>query len=214
MANTTIAVSSDSELYKNDNGVEVSFTPNSQDLELDLELGSDQSSEPLKKDLAKTSNSSPFANESQDALLSKSISDTCRVHVLPSKKGLNLLVDVAVPKHLSCPNNIFYYQPTGFEFSEDYQALYSPIYNENILYTENNNTHHKLERPSIEKKQLDACHFPKKATKSKAKKLKDSDSSTIVNSINKLPAGAFGHSLFNSLIDKSDLSSQVKELPR
>ena len=189
----------------------MSFTPNNQDLEPELE--SVHSNEPLKKDLAKTSNSSPFANESQDELLSKSISDTCRVHVLPSKKGLNLLVDVAVPKHLSCPNNIFYYQPTGFEFSEDYQALYSPIYNENILYTENSNKHHKIERPSIEKKQLDACHFPKKTTKSKAKKLKDSDNSTIINSKNKVPAGAFGHTLFNSLIDKSDLTSQVKELP-
>ena len=213
LAKTARTVSSDSELYNNDDGVEEGFTPNSQDLEPDLELESDHYREPLKKDLAKTSKSSPFANESQDALLSKSISDTCRVHVLPSKKGLNLLVDVAVPKHLSCPNNIFYYQPTGFEFSDDYQALYSPIYNENILYTENNNTHHKLERPSIEKKQLDACHFPKKTTKSKAKKLKDIDSSTIVNSINKVPAGAFGHTLFNSLIDKSDLTSQVKELP-
>ena len=211
LTKTTSTVSSDSELYNNDDGVEVNFTPNNQDLEPELEA--DHYSEPLKKDLAKTSNSSPFANESQDELLSKSISNTCRVHVLPSKKGLNLLVDVAVPKHLSCPNNIFYYQPTGFEFSEDYQALYSPIYNENILYTENNNTHHKLERPSIEKKQLDACHFPKKTTKSKAKKLKDIDSSTIVNSKNKVPAGAFGHSLFNSLIDKSDLTSQVKELP-
>ena len=210
LAKTASTVSSNSELYNNDDGTEVSFTPNSQDLKLELEAA--HSSEPLKKDLAKTSNSSPFANESQDELLSKSISDTCRVHVLPSKKGLNLLVDVAVPKHLSCPNNIFYYQPTGFEFSEDYQALYSPIYNENILYTENNNTHHKLERPSIEKKQLDACHFPKKTTKSKAKKLKDIDSSTLVNSINKVPAGAFGHTLFNSLIDKSDLTSQVKEL--
>ena len=213
LAKTASTVSSDSELYNNDDGVEVSFTPNNQDLGLDLELEADQSSEPLKKDLAKTSNSSPFANESKDELLSKSISDTCRVHVLPSKKGLNLLVDVAVPKHLSCPNNIFYYQPTGFEFSEDYQALYSPIYNENILYTENSNKHHKIERPSIEKKQLDACHFPKKTTKSKAKKLKDIDSSTIVNSINKVPAGAFGHTLFNSIIDKSDLTSQVKELP-
>ena len=216
LAKTTSTVLSDSELYNNDDGAEVSFTPNNQDLELELELELDagHSSGPLKKDLAKTSNSSPFANESQDELLSKSISDTCRVHVLPSKKGLNLLVDVAVPKHLSCPNNIFYYSPTGFEFSEDYQALYSPIYNENILYTENNNTHHKLERPSIAKKQLDACHCPKKTTKSKAKKLKDSDSSsTIVNSKNKVPAGAFGHSLFNSLIDKSDLTSQVKEQP-
>ena len=214
-ANTASTVSSDSELYNNDDGVEVNFTPNNQDLEpdLELELETNHSSGPLKKDLAKTSKSSSFANESQNELLSKSISDTCRVHVLPSKKGLNLLVDVAVPKHLSCPNNIFYYQPTGFEFSEDYQALYSPIYNENILYTENNNKHHKLERPSIEKKQLDACHFPKKTTKSKAKKLKDSDSCTIVNSKNKVPAGAFGHSLFNSLIDKSDLTSQVKELP-
>ena len=210
-AKTASTVSSDSELYNNYDGAEVSFTPNSQSLELELEAA--HSSETLKKDLAKTSNSSPFANESQDELLSKSISDTCRVHVLPSKKGLNLLVDVAVPKHLSCPNNIFYYQPTGFEFSEDYQALYSPIYNENILYTENNNKHHKIERPSIEKKQLDACHFPKKTTKSKAKKLKDIDSSTLVNSINKVPAGAFGHTLFNSLIDKSDLTSQVKELP-
>ena len=215
LAKTTSTVSSDSELYNNDDGVEVNFTPNNQDLEpdLELELETNHSSGPLKKDLAKTSKSSSFANESQNELLSKSISDTCRVHVLPSKKGLNLLVDVAVPKHLSCPNNIFYYQPTGFEFSEDYQALYSPIYNENILYTENNNKHHKLERPSIEKKQLDACHFPKKTTKSKAKKLKDSDSCTIVNSKNKVPAGAFGHSLFNSLIDKSDLTSQVKELP-
>ena len=211
LAKTASTVSSDSALYNNDDGVEVSFTPNSQDLELELEA--EHYSETLKKYFAKTSNSSPFANEAQDELLSKSISDTCRVHVLPSKKGLNLLVDVAVPKHLSCPNNIFYYQPTGFEFSEDYQALYSPIYNENILYTENNNKHHKLERPSIEKKQLDACHFPKKTTKSKAKKLKDIDSSTIVNSINKVPAGAFGHTLFNSLIDKSDLTSQVKELP-
>ena len=213
LAKTASTVSSDSELYNNDDddGVEVSFTPNSQDLELELEAA--HSSEALKKDLAKTSNSSHFANESQDELLSKSISDTCRVHVLPSKKGLNLLVDVAVPKHLSCPNNIFYYQPTGFEFSEDYQALYSPIYNENILYTENNNKHHKLERPSIAKKQLDACHCTKKTTKSKAKKLKDSDSSTIVNSKNKVPAGAFGHSLFNSLIDKSDLTSQIKEQP-
>ncbi|MCK0514469.1 hypothetical protein MXE38_06315 [Anaerobiospirillum sp. NML120448] len=211
LAKTASTISSDSELYNNDDGTEVSLTPNSQGLELELEAA--HSSETLKKDLAKTSNSSPFANESQDELLSKSISDTCRVHVLPSKKGLNLLVDVAVPKHLSCPNNIFYYQPTGFEFSEDYQALYSPIYNENILYTENNNKHHKIERPSIEKKQLDACHFPKKTTKSKAKKLKDSDSSTIVNSKNKVPAGAFGHSLFNSLIDKSDLTSQVKEQP-
>ena len=211
LANTASTVSSNSELYNNDDGVEVSFTPNNQDLELELELEAAHYSEPLKKDLANTSNSSSFAYESQDELLSKSISDTCRVHVLPSKKGLNLLVDVAVPKHLSCPNNIFYYNPTGFEFSEDYQALYSPIYNENILYTENNNTLHKLERPSIAKKQLDACHCPKKTTKSKAKKLKDSDSSTIVNSKNKVPAGAFGHSLFNSLIDKSDLTSQVKE---
>ena len=211
LAKTASSLSSDSELYNNDDGVELSFTPNNQDLELDLEAA--HSSEPLKKDLAKTSNSSPFANESQDELLSKSISDTCRVHVLPSKKGLNLLVDVAVPKHLSCPNNIFYYNPTGFEFSEDYQALYSPIYNENILYTENNNTHHKIERPSIAKQQLDACHCPKKTTKSKAKKLKDSDSGTIVNSKNKVPAGTFGHSLFNSLIDKSDLTSQVKEQP-
>ena len=192
-----------------ESGMEDNFTPNTSDLDLEA----DHSSGPLKKDLAKTSNGSPFAYESQDELLSKSISDTCRVQVLPSKKGLNLLVDVAVPKHLSRPNNIFYYQPTGFEFSEDYQALYSPIYNENILYTENNNTHHKLERPSIAKKQLDACHCPKKTTKSKAKKLKDSDSSTIVNSKNKVPAGAFGHSLFNSLIDKSDLTSQVKEQP-
>ena len=151
LAKTASTVSSDSELYNNDDGVEVSFTPNSQDLALELEAA--HSSETLKKDLAKTSNSSPFANESQNELLSKSISDTGRVHVLPSKNGLNLLLDVAVPKHLSCPNNIFYYQPTGFEFSEDYQALYSPIYNENILYTENNNTHHKLERPSIAKKQ-------------------------------------------------------------
>lgn len=211
LAKTTSTVSSDSELYNNDDGVEVSFTPNNQDLELDL--GAAHSSEPLKKNLSKTSNGSPFENESQDELLSKSISDTYRVHVLPSKKGLNLLVDVAVPKHLSCPNNIFYYKPTGFEFSEDCQALYSPIYNENILYTENNNTHHKLERPSIAKQQLDACHCPKKTTKSKAKQLKDSDSSTIVNSKNKVPAGAFGHSLFNSLIDKSDLTSQVKEQP-
>ena len=213
LAKTASTVSSDSELYNNDDGAEVSLTPNSQDLGLDLELEADHYSEPLKKDLAKTSKSSSFANESQNELLSKSISDTCKVHVLPSKKGLNLLVDVAVPKHLSCPNNIFYYQPTGFEFSEDYQALYSPIYNENILYTENSNKHHKIERPSIEKKQLDACYFPKKTTKSKAKKLKDSDNSTIINSKNKVPAGAFGHTLFNSLIDKSDLTSQVKELP-
>ena len=215
LTKTASTVSSNSELYNNEDGVEVNFTPNNQDLEpdLELELETNHSSGPLKKDLAKTSKSSSFANESQNELLSKSISDTCRVLVLPSKKGLNLLVDVAVPKHLSCPNNIFYYQPTGFEFSEDYQALYSPIYNENILYTENNNKHHKLERPSIEKKQLDACHFPKKTTKSKAKKLKDIDSSTLVNSINKVPAGAFGHTLFNSLIDKSDLTSQVKELP-
>ena len=82
MAKTASTVSSDSELYNNEDGVEVSFTSNNQDLELDLELGSDQSSEPLKTDLAKTSNSSPFDMKSQDELLSKSISDTCRVHVL------------------------------------------------------------------------------------------------------------------------------------
>ena len=88
LAKTARTVSSDSELYNNDDGVEEGFTPNSQDLEPDLELESDHYREPLKKDLAKTSKSSPFANESQDALLSKSISDTCRVHVLPSEKGL------------------------------------------------------------------------------------------------------------------------------
>ncbi len=56
MAKTASTVSSDSELYNNDDGVEVNFTPNSQDLEpeLELELKSVHSSEPLKKDLAKT----------------------------------------------------------------------------------------------------------------------------------------------------------------
>ena len=54
LAKTTSTISSDSELYNNDDGTELSFTPNNQDLELDLELETGHSSEPLKTDCENT----------------------------------------------------------------------------------------------------------------------------------------------------------------